>query len=492
MTRSGQRILSFFLVVLAGISPALAQQQQQQQQQQPTTEDRVQRLEEKLDELLRQAAEIRTELQQLRPASTTTPAEAPEEDLTKVDVAAAPGTPATPPLTDVQPVENTSTASAGKVFNPDISVIGTFLGHAGDGNPLEHPGVGLLGFGGIGSPLQFRPYLTAGEERAPFALDEAEVAFEAFIDPYAKGRFFISVGPEGAELEEGYAQFVTLPWGLTAKAGKTKAAFGKANTWHTHTRPWVDQPMMVTRFFGEEGFNDTGVSVSKIINTPGNLFIEATAEAFGGDVDGVFARDNSNDLAYNAHLKLFRDLTENSNLEAGASWARGNLAVPELPQFPDIGIGFPVDPFEFEHGRNQFTGVDLTYRWKPLSRSIYRSFIARFEGLANDRADFGETLYGGYLSADMQFAQRWFTGVRLDRADRFLPFATFDDILNPSDFDPRRLTDRGISATLTFWPSEFSQIRGQFRRTRYANGPSFNELLLQLQFAIGAHGAHTF
>jgi hypothetical protein len=373
MTRSGQRILSFFLVVLAGTTPAFAQQQ-------PPPDDRVQRLEQKLDELLRQAAEIRDELQQLRTGNTAPPAEAPEEDLTKVDVPETPAT--TPALTDVQPVENATTPSAGKVFNPDISVIGTFLGHAGDGNPFESPGVGLVGFGQIGQPLTFAPYLTAGEERAPFALDEAEVAFEAFIDPYAKGRFFISIGPEGAELEEGYAQFVTLPWGLTAKAGKTKAAFGKANTWHTHTRPWVDQPMMITRFFGEEGFNDTGVSVSKIINAPGNLFIEATAEAFGGDVDGVFARDASNDLAYNTHLKVFRDLTENSNLEAGATWARGNLAVPEVQQFPDFGIGFPVEPFSFQHGRNQFTGVDLTYRWKPLSRSIYRSFIARFEGFS--------------------------------------------------------------------------------------------------------------
>jgi len=53
--------------------------------------------------------------------------------------------------------------------------------------------------------------------------------------------------------------------------------------------------------------------------------------------------------------------------------------------------------------------------------------------------------------------------------------------------------DRGVSATLTFWPSEFSQIRGQLRRTHYGIiDRTYNELLLQLQFAIGAHGAHTF
>ena len=51
----------------------------------------------------------------------------------------------------------------------------------------------------------------------------------------------------------------------------------------------------------------------------------------------------------------------------------------------------------------------------------------------------------------------------------------------------------GISATLTFWPSEFSQLRGQLRRTKYGDlDKSVTELLMQLQFSIGAHGAHSF
>ena len=37
--------------------------------------------------------------------------------------------------------------------------------------------------------------------------------------------------------------------------------------------------------------------------------------------------------------------------------------------------------------------------------------------------------------------------------------------------------DRGASAVLTYWPSEFSQIRGQYRFTRYAEGINANEPL---------------
>lgn len=416
MTARGHRfVIPVLLILLA--SPILAQQ-----------DERITRLEQRLDDLLRQAEEIRAELRELKGG---TPAPAAVPDLTQVDVAAPAATP---------------TTVASKALNPDISVIGTFLGHAGD--HLDMPIAGSF------------------EERDPLALDEVEVSLQTFIDPYAKGLFFIAVTPEEVDLEEGYAQFVTLPWGLTAKAGKTKATFGKANTWHTHQRPWIDQPMILTRFLGEEGVADVGVSVSKSIGNRFGAFVEATGEVYGGSIEGtMFERETDNDLLYNAHLKAFKDLGENSNIEIGASWMRGTSVFG---------------------GHNRLSGIDLTYRWKPLDRSIYRSFIARVEGVANRTDGFDHTLRGFYASADYQFARRWHAGVRLDGADYDARY-----VLGASpDFGVNR--DHAVSATLSFWPSEFSQIRGQVRRSRFENGPTYNEVLLQLQFSIGAHGAHTF
>lgn len=413
MTRRGLVIPAFFLLMSVVVFPAAAQQ-----------DDRISRLEQKLDELLRQAETIRQELDSLKGS-------AEGEDLTAVDVTVpAMDAQPDPALQDVQAVENQASPGAAKALNPDMSVIGTFLSHGGDNL----------------------------EERSPIALDEVEIALEAFIDPYAKGRFFIAVTPEEVDVEEGYAQFVTLPWGLTAKAGKTKATFGKANTWHTHIRPWADQPLMITRFLGEEGLADVGVSVSKSIDNPFGAFIEVTGEIYSGDVEGSFGRASDNDLLYNSHLKFFRDLTENSNVEVGTSLARGTL--------PD------------SEGHNRLTGVDVTFRWKPLSRAVYKSLVARVEALANERGDFDRTLYGSYASLDYQLARRWFAGARIDRADAML--------------DGARFSDRAISGMLTFTPSEFTKIRGQYRRTRLGIGPTFDEFFVQLQFAIGAHGAHVF
>lgn len=397
-----------------------------------TQEEKIQQLQDRVDELLRQANAIQTELNALK---GTTPSQA--EDLTKIDVAPAQAA-QTPSLTEVQTVENPANPGASKIFNPDTSVIGNFIGKAGRLNPFE--------FG-------------AGDRRAPLQMDEAEVAFQAYVDPYLKGNFFLSASPSGLEIEEGYAQAISLPFDLTAKAGKFKALFGKANTWHTHVRPWVDQPLMIHNFFGDEQLADSGISVSKLIPSSFGV-MEATAEVLRGEVENVWGQRNQNDLGYNAHFKLFRDITENSNIEVGTSYARGTLPGTEL-----------------RRGANQFGGVDITYRWKPLARGLYNSLIYRFEGLVNKRDDFDRNLTGFYTSLDYQFAQRWFTGVRLDRAGRLAG---------------TRFTDDGISATLTFWPSEFSQIRGQLRHISYGGLKSVNELLFQLQFAIGAHGAHTF
>jgi hypothetical protein len=386
--------------------------------------------------------EIRQEIDRLKgqPATPATATQA--EDLTKIEVAPPTSAAAQPgaeqpqsALTDVQTINNVPNAALSKVFNPDTSVIGNFLGKAGQRNPFE-----------------FGP----DDIRQPLNLDEAEVAFQAFVDPYAKANFFLSLTKEGIDVEEGYVQFVTLPYDLTAKAGKFKALFGKDNTWHAHVRPWIDQPLVIHNLFGDEGFNDDGISVSKSISNPWNAFIEATGEVYEGRVENVFDRGGLNDLVYNGHLKFFRDITENNNIELGTSYARGTL----------------------NDGHNQFGGVDVTYRWKPLQRGLYNSFIGRLEAITDRRGDAGKRLNGFYASADYQLGRRWFTGVRLDSSDRFA--------------DGAIPNDRGISATLTFWPSEFSQLRGQLRRTRYGDARAVNELLLQLQFAIGAHGAHVF
>ena len=114
----------------------------------------------------------------------------------------------------------------------------------------------------------------------PSQLSEAEASFQAIVDPYAKADFFIAVGPEGAELEEGFITFNTLPGRFLLKAGKMRAAFGKVNTQHSHVLAWTDRPLVSRNLVGgEEGLGDAGLSLSRLVLNPW-FFLEATGGVF--------------------------------------------------------------------------------------------------------------------------------------------------------------------------------------------------------------------
>ena len=323
--------------------------------------------------------------------------------------------------------------SGSKVFNPDIAVIGDFLGAAGR-NP--DPG-------------------------APPSLEmhEVETSFQAVVDPYARADFFLAFSPEGAEVEEGFVTFPTLPAGLLMKVGKMRSSFGKVNTLHNHVLPWTDRPLVTTNLVGgEEGISNSGVSLSRLIHNP-LLFLEATAEVYRGD-DDVFSTPGRGDLTWLGRVRAYRDLTESTNLDLGGSLAYGGN---------DNGEGY----------HTRLIGADLTFRYRPLRRAIYRRLLARSELVWSRREgpDGRQDAFGTYVSGDYQFARRWFAGARFDYAERA---ASAD------------LVDKGGSLLLTFWPSEFSQIRGQYRRTKFAEGTTADEFLFQFLFSIGAHGAHVF
>ena len=346
-------------------------------------------------------------------------------------------------------------AAASKIFNPDMAVIGDFLGAAGRNRVQPDP----FGFGSRPRVLQ---------------MHESEASFQAVVDPYARADFFVSFGEEGVNLEEGFITFTSLPGGFLTKVGKMRAAFGKVNSLHNHLLPWSDRPLVITNLVGgEDGIDDAGISVARLIANPW-LFLEATGQVFRGDSGPderpLFRTSRRGDVSYVGHLRAYQDITEDSNIDLGASYSRGHNDSAVVDGAGSDVLGrFTTNLF----------GIDATYRWKPLQRSIYHSFIGRTEWIWSRRDEpIGlQKAMGMYASGDYQFARRWFAGARYDRSNRA---------------DDAALLDTGGSLILTYWPSEFSQVRGQYRRTNYAGGVSANEFLFQFQFSIGAHGAHPF
>lgn len=362
------------------------------------------------------------------PAPTPTPSPAPSPDATPLPEETPPPAPEETPA----PPPSAAASPSATYFNPAIAVIGNFVGATGRNEVEDRPSLQML---------------------------ESEVTFQAVVDPYARADVFVAITDDEVELEEGFLTFTSLPADLLVKVGKFKAQFGKVNLMHFHTLPWVDEPLPLTNLLGEEGWNDAGVSVARIFPF-GDTFSELTLQLFRGESEGVFEAPSRSDLAFLGHYRAYRDFGDDHNLELGASWGRGSNGTTE-------------------DAKTTLENIHLVYRWKPLSGKPYRQFILRSELFRSRREqpEGRQSSRGFFVGGDWRLARRWFAGGRYEFSDRA---------------DDATMRDRGEAVTLTFWPSEFSQLRGEFRRRRYAGGITANEGFLQLQFSIGAHGAHSF
>ena len=428
--RAGSIVVVALLAVAAHAQTSTPPQAQSQDERIRALEDRIIALE----------GQVRMLQQQAQHPAAPAPATSPEQQAAAQQAA---GVQPQPPIPVAQPAGGGELAGApqlggatsmAKALNPDISVIGDFIGALGH-NP-------------------FAP-------EPAFQMHESEVGFQAIIDPYARGDFFISFGEEGVNLEEGYITFTALPAGIVARGGKMRAAFGKVNTLHNHVLPWIDRPLVTNNLTGgEDGINDAGLSFTRSFAGPKQVFLEGTGQIFRGDSADVFKSSRRSDVSTVLHFRGYRDITESTNIDIGGSYSRGHN---------DLGTDFLT----------QLYGIDTTIRWKPLRRSIYHSFVGRGEFVwsLRDQTPAKQRAFGFYTSADYQFARRWFLGGRFDRSDRARNAA---------------ITDTGTSLVLTYWPSEFSQIRGQYRYTSYGDGLKAHEALMQFIYVLGAHGAHPF
>jgi hypothetical protein len=425
-------------------------------------EVRIRALEEQVRTLAEEVALLRGELKTIRDTKPADPSTGNhlllastrmEPGLLPSSTAAPTSVPEPVPAAQIAQTQTYGGATSNaKLLNPDISLIGDFIGTAGRN--------------------------TISPSRS-LELHESEVGMQAIIDPYARADAFISFGEEGVNVEEGYVTFTSLPAGLLLKVGKMRAEFGKVNTIHNHALSFIDRPLVTNNLVGgEDGIDDAGISLSRFLPAPKNWFLQGTAQVFRGDSSDVFAANRRQDASVVGHLRLYRDLGESTNIDLGGSYARGHNTA---------GVGSTIfDPANF---LTNLYSADATLRWKPLRRAIYHSFLFRTELFWSARDQLSplnafqtQHAFGLYSDSEYRVNRRWTVGGRFDRSGR----AT-----NAS------LTDTGFSGILTYWPSEFSQIRGQYRyghlwdvpNDRFTNA---NEFLFQFLFVMGAHGAHPF
>ena len=371
---------------------------------------------------------------------------------------------------DIAPAESSGAAAAGangNAFNPAISMIlnGQYAHHSLKPDSYVRAGFALAG--------------DAGPGKQGFSLGESEVSLSANVDEKFYGQLTLAAATEGGQdsvkIEEAFVDTTSLPTGFTLRAGRFFSDIGYLNSHHAHTDKFSDRPLAYQAFLGGQ-YGDDGVQVRWV--APTETFVELGGEAFRGQYfpSGGAGRNGAGVTTLFAHA--------GGDVGIENSWLAGLSMLRSRTQGAEDGFS----------GDNTLYVADVTWKWAPQGNTKDGGILLRSEFLLDDRSGrfvsasdsalpqswIGKRS-GLYVEGVYRINRIWEAGYRYDqlRADDKGPFA--------STFDPYR-----HSVMLTWRNSEFSLVRLQVSRDYPNPMHADTAATLQIQTALGAHGAHKF
>ena len=433
--------------------------------------------------------QIRQEIRQMREAYEAR-IQALEQRLQQAEKKAAPSAEvkvASQPASALSTQDSALTPPAGAAaFNPEVSLIlsGTYANLSQD--PAHYRISGFVPNGGEIGPGQ-----------RGFSLGESELVVAANVDPYWRGQFTLAVTPEDTvAVEEAFVQSLGLGSGFTLKAGRFYSGLGYLNEQHAHTWDFVDAPLAYQAFLGGQ-FKDDGIQLKWL--APTETFIELGAEFGRGRNFPASNRDKNGAGAATLFAHLGGDVGLSHSWRAGLALLRTS---PQGRSYTlDDNFGVTVD--NAFSGDSRLAVADFVWKWSPNGNAGVTNF--KLQGEYFRRREDGDLTYdingagantgryasaqsGWYLQGVYQFMPRWRVGLRRDQLDGgSVDYATNAAALGQAAYDPAR-----NSLMFDYSASEFSRLRLQLAQDRSRQGVTDNQLFLQYQMSLGAHGAHKF
>jgi len=348
-------------------------------------------------------------------------------------------------------IQDNSSSFDQSAFLPGIAIIGNMSGVSRNISNERYRTYTVPGF--IDQPQEELPF----NEKRGFNLNYAELELFSTVGPYLDVFSAFHIAKDGIEIGELYGTSRTMPYGLRLKGGKFKSEFGRINSKHQHAWEFSSIPLVFESFFGQEGLNDEGVQLQWV--APTDIYLMAGIEAMQGSNEYSFGdTDGVNQMV--AYLKTAVDLTDMTTLLGGVTYIEGKNSF----------------------GNTKIYGADLTFRSSLDSYSslkwqtelLYREKPLESGNIADQAGLYSELVYN--------YNQNWSGGIRYDTLFKNIPEA------------PETL-DR-YTAMLMYKPFEFTKLRLQYTydKSKYFAGEQKNmqEILLDLTFEAGAHGAHAF
>ena len=292
--------------------------------------------------------------------------------------------------------------------------------------------------------------------------------------------------------EEAFVQTTSLPQGLTLKAGRYFSGIGYLNEQHAHAWDFVDAPLPYQAFLGGQ-FNNDGVQLRWL--APTDTYLEVGAELGRGANYPGTGRNKNGAGASAAFAHMGGDIGASNSWRAGLSLLS---TAPQDRQWNDIDAASAAVTNSFT-GSSKLWIADAVWKWAPNGNANNTYFKLQGEYLRRGEdgnvtyngastASYAATQSGWYLQGIYQFAPYWRLGLRTERLDT----GTVDyggnnaNLLRP-DYAPAR-----NALMLDFNPSEFARLRLQFAQDKSRQGVTDNQIFLQYQMSLGAHGAHKF
>jgi hypothetical protein len=341
-----------------------------------------------------------------------------------------------------------------------------------------------------------------------FNLNYAELGLSKSVDQWFDLNTILHISEDAIEIEEAYFKTNSMPAGFTLKGGKFKSDFGRHNNTHHHAWSFVDAPLVYHAFLGEHGINEIGAQAQWV--APTNTYLMFGVEAMQGENEVMYGNSAINPYETEeplsgsttqpnlivAYAKSSADIGKTTIL-GGVSYANGESRIDHFAD-EESKHGFV--------GTSELYGADLTvkhyydsYRfinWQ--SEWIYRDMDGtQYTDIDDDLstqglavADMRKKQAGYYTQLVYGHDKNWQAGLRYDNLYKNDVIANGNDMNKPDNMDR-------YSVMAQYMPSEFSRIRLQYN----LNKALFNEdgdqvdvksLILQLNFAIGAHAAHDF
>ena len=357
----------------------------------------------------------------------------------------------------------TSGALALQALNPEISVVGDVLWKSRNGGGPD----------ALSSDFIFR---TLG------------IHAQAYLDPYTRFKAAVEFSEDGTELGEAYmTRFGILPH-LNLTLGKFRQQFGVVNRWHKHGLDQVDFPLALRCIFGDDGLNQTGVSLEWTMPDVAGFSQSVLVQVTDGQNDNLFAGNSDNKPSELAHYKMFRDLSASTYAECGFSVLHG-----ENQEWGDAddAVKDALDTFVY--------GADFTVLWEPTDEMRYRNLTWRSEmyvlnkdilapdGSGEDTLD----AWGLYSYLQSKISRTFIVGMRVDYfVPDTKPYAADD----ASDFiSALAVTESGadrwqITPYITWNQSPFVHFRMEYDyQDGSGTGPDEQTFWLQCIFAAGPH-----